>query len=169
MDWWQLFGVLITACPRRPLSQHLKAMAYCLTPLPRTAREAIHAMLEGLDRIAYVRAHGGTPSALAFDGFIIEANEHDWQPNTHLHLLFIQATEELCVGYGLALTGYFRRHIVRMREPCALCLLGGRCRLRGDCVWLHTWCRAERIDLCRYSIVRALTRSEYQAAIRDNM
>ena len=140
-------------------------MAYCLAPLPWSARKAIHGLLEGLDRIDYVRRRGGTPSALAFGGFVIEAHEHDWEPDANLNLLFTQGTEELCADYGLALTVYFRRHIVRMREPCALCLLGARCRLRGDCVRFHTWVRDDRIDLCRYSTVRSLTRSEYEFAI----
>ena len=150
-------------------------MSYCLTPLPWSARKAIHGLLEGLDRVDYVRRHGGTPSAQAFSAIQLTSEEDDFDPDNATGMLFSTIKVYLygafcsCVAMGQPHCGHthLRLHTVRSRAPCADCRLGGSCRLGGACVNLHTYFRRDFITLITYDSTRAMTADEWMASIRD--
>ena len=151
-------------------------MSYCIAPLPRPVRKAIHGLLEGLDRLDYVRRHGGTPSAQAFSAFQLQAEEEDYEPDIGAGLLFSTIAVRLCGDFcscevmGQPHCGHkhFRLHTVKPRAPCADCRLGRSCRLGGACVKLHTWCRGDGIVLRKFNIMRPMTGDEWMAAILNS-
>ena len=88
-------------------------MSYCLTPLPRQVREAVHGLLEGLERIAYVRRHGGTPSARC-----------------------LKDIEVVCDCYGIAVVAkssevHVKRAFFGAKNPCRNC--AGIMEMDSDC------------------------------------
>ena len=151
-------------------------MSYCLTPLPWSARKAIHGLLEGLDRVDYVRRHGSTPSAQAFSAFHLMAEEDDYEPDNDTGMLLSTIAVRLCGAFcSCAALGqphcghkHFRLHTVESRAPCADCRLGGSCRLGGACVNLHTYFRRDYITLITYDSTRPMTADEWMGSIRDS-
>ena len=149
-------------------------MAYCITQLPHSVRTTIHGLLEGLDRLDYVRRHGGTPSAQAFGAFRLTTEESDYEPVNETGLLWSKLELRLCGDFCPCEAmsqphcghKHFRMHTVKPRAPCADCRLGRSCRLGGACVKLHTWFCWEFIVLHTYNLRRAMTISEWTASIR---
>ena len=104
-------------------------MSYCITPLPWSARKAIQGLLEGLERIAYVRRHGGTPSARCMKGFEITFDRYG-------------------LGNGITIEAkspevHVKRTFCAAKDPCQRC--AALMAADTDDVWHCNRCQARPI------------------------
>ena len=141
-------------------------MAYCLKPLPQSAIDLIHEMLEELTRLDFVQKRGGTPTAQAMKLFNLSYDEIDSDYTT------IEGYAVIAMKLRLDACDesvHIRKHYSFLKLPCDEGHnFTGACMFKCNCTKVH---RSTPIQVNhmgkQHTLVRPMTQDEWRQVLDE--